>query len=79
MKIVKVVEVKGLGDRIANARFAKCRAEGVTLESLFIAAEVSRPTWNRVEREAESVPLETLKRIVGVLGDKKLIALVDRL
>jgi transcriptional regulator with XRE-family HTH domain len=78
IKVAKTVKVKGLGDRIAKARHQRSW-EGVTQLDLCEKAGIKPCTWNRIERELYPVPLETLQKIVEVLGDEKLIKVVQNL
>ncbi len=66
MRVVKIVEqeVPGLGQRIKDARVADAR----TLRAICEQAGMTPMNWHRIEREQQSLPIETLRQIERVLG-----------
>lgn len=71
MNLVKIrrfvdVEVKGIGERIKQAR----KADGRSVEVLATEAGISRAYWHDVEAEhvRHALPEETLRKIEKVLG-----------
>ena len=66
MKITKKIsmEVPGLGEKIKQARLADRRS----LSSICKEMGMSAQNWYRIEKEEQSVPIETLLSIESVLG-----------
>lgn len=58
------VEVPGLGERIRDARLADRRS----LKSICDAIGMSSQNWYRIEKEQQSLPIETLRKIEEVLN-----------
>ena len=60
----KVLIVKGLGQKIKLAREADPRP----LTTICKIMNMSSNNWYRIEKESQSLPLETLRKIENVLG-----------
>jgi transcriptional regulator with XRE-family HTH domain len=62
VEVVKTlkVNVPGLGDRIKQARQARINA-GVSMTEIAAAAGMSVQNWYRIEKERQSLPVETLQ------------------
>ena len=58
------VEVPGLGERIRDARLSDRRS----LKSICDAIGMSPQNWYRIEKEQQSLPIETLRKMEEVLG-----------
>ncbi len=58
------VEVPGLGERIREARLDDRRS----LKAICDAVGMSSQNWYRIEKEKQSLPIETLRKIEEVLG-----------
>lgn len=69
VEVVKTlrVDVPNLGARIKEARLTKVQS-GVSMTSIAAAAGMSVQNWNRIERERQTLPVETLRLIESVLG-----------
>lgn len=70
VKVVKTIEVEcpGLGDRIKEGRELAKRERGLTITQVAAAAGMSVQNWYRIEKERQTLPLETLRLIEQVLG-----------
>jgi predicted transcriptional regulator len=66
MKVYKEVsiEVKDLGQKIRKVREADPRS----LTTICELIDMARTNWYDIEKEAQSIPLETLRKIETVLG-----------
>ena len=66
MKVYKVIEVEieGLGEEIEAAR----RQDPRSLADICRQANMSPVNWNRIEKEQQRLPIETLRLIEQVLG-----------
>lgn len=64
-KTVKV-DVPDLGARIRQARMAKVQS-GARMTSIADAAGMSVQNWYRIEKERQSLPIETLRLIEKAL------------
>lgn len=66
MKVVREISIDapGLGLRIKQAREADSRS----LKAICEAVGMSQMNWYRIEREAQLLPEETLRKIEEVLG-----------
>ncbi|MCA2768841.1 MAG: helix-turn-helix transcriptional regulator [Microcystis sp. M152S2] len=60
----KVLIVKGLGEKIKLAREADPRP----LTTICKIMNMSSNNWYRIEKEAQTLPLDTLRKIENVLG-----------
>ena len=57
-------EVSGLGELIKDKRLSDRRS----LKSICDAVGMSAQNWYRIEKEQQSLPIETLRKIEEVLG-----------
>jgi predicted transcriptional regulator len=66
MKLTKLlsIDAPGLGEQIKKAREADPRA----LTTICRLVGMSTQNWYRIEREEQSLPIETLQKIEQVLG-----------
>jgi transcriptional regulator with XRE-family HTH domain len=66
MKVYKTteIEVSGLGAKIKNLR----EKDGRDLTVICGLLQMSVTNWYRIEKESQSLPLETLRKIEAVLG-----------
>jgi transcriptional regulator with XRE-family HTH domain len=64
IRINRTIIVKGLGRAIRKARKADVR----TLKELAALIDVTTQTWDRIEREQQSISIERLRKIEEVLG-----------
>jgi transcriptional regulator with XRE-family HTH domain len=64
IRINRTIIVKGLGKAIRKARKADVR----TLKELAALIDVTTQTWDRIEREQQSISIERLRKIEEVLG-----------
>jgi transcriptional regulator with XRE-family HTH domain len=64
IRINRTIIVKGLGKAIRKARKADVR----TLKELAALIDVTTQTWDRIEREQQSISIEMLRKIEEVLG-----------
>ena len=60
----KVLIVTGLGQKIKTVRVADPRP----LTTICKIMNMSSNNWYRIEKESQSLPLETLRKIENVLG-----------
>ena len=58
------VDVEGLGERIKSAREADLRP----LTTICDLIDMTTKNWYQIEKEVQSLPLETLRKIETVLG-----------
>ena len=66
MKVYKEVsvDVDGLGEKIKNVREADTRP----LTTICDLIDMTTKNWYQIEKEVQSLPLETLRKIETVLG-----------
>lgn len=66
MKVYKTteIEVSGLGAKIKKLR----EKDGRDLTVICGLLQMSVTNWYRIEKESQSLPLETLRKIENVLG-----------
>ncbi len=69
VEVVKTlkIDVPELGAKIEQARRAKVQS-GVSMTSIAAAAGMSVQNWYRIEKERQSLPIETLRLIESALG-----------
>jgi transcriptional regulator with XRE-family HTH domain len=68
VEVVKTlrVSVPGLGERIKQARQARVNA-GFSMTEIAASAGMSVQNWYRIEKERQSLPIETLQLIEDAL------------
>lgn len=69
VEVVKTlkIDVPDLGARIEQARRAKVQS-GDSMTAIAAAAGMSVQNWYRIEKERQSLPVETLRLIESALG-----------